>query len=364
MALYEITADNLHRLDETSFDLAGLRERYDLQRLLRTQIEVIAPDTLVIAEEFGDWDESKRRIDLLALDKDANIVVIELKRTDDGGHMELQAVRYAAMVSTMKFDNAVEIYSRYLANHGQSDDARKTILDFLEWENPDEDLFGQDVRILLASANFSKELTTAVMWLNERELDIRCVRIIPYQDNGRVLIDVQQVVPLPEAADYIIKIRDKEHKGRQERNERSNLRWKFWQGLLEVARSKTKLHSNSSPTEYHWINTGAGIGGVSYNYVIRQHGGTVEVFFGRKDADANKRMFDELYSHKVEIEQSFGDALSWNRMDGKLGSKVGSNVEVGGYQDPEATWHLAQNAMVDAMIRLERSVKPFVSKIR
>ena len=80
MALYEITADNLHKLDETSFDLAGLRERYDLQRLLRSQIEVIAPDTLVIAEEFGDWDESKRRIDLLALDKDANIVVVELKR--------------------------------------------------------------------------------------------------------------------------------------------------------------------------------------------------------------------------------------------------------------------------------------------
>src|ERR1044072_3212501 len=131
MALYEITSDNLHRLDETSFDLAGGRERYDLQRLLRSQIEVIAPETLVIAEEFGDWDDSKRRIDLLALDKDANIVVVELKRTDDGGHMELQAVRYAAMVPTMSFDNAVEIYGRYLATHGHGDDdARKTILDF------------------------------------------------------------------------------------------------------------------------------------------------------------------------------------------------------------------------------------------
>lgn len=364
MALYEITAENLHRLDETSFDLVGLRERYDLQRLLRSQIEVIAPDTLVIAEEFGDWDESKRRIDLLALDKDANIVVIELKRTDDGGHMELQAVRYAAMVSTMSFDNAVEIYGRYLASHGHTDDPKKTILDFLEWQEPNQDLFAQDVRILLASANFSKELTTAVMWLNERELDIRCIRIIPYQDNGRILIDVQQVVPLPEAADYIIRIRDKEHKGRQERNERSSLRWRFWQGLLEVARSKTKLHSNISPTEYHWISTGAGIGGVSYNYVVRQHGGTVEVFFGRKDADANKRMFEELYSHKGEIEQSFGEELSWERLDGKLGSKVAYYVEAGGYQDPEQTWSVAHNAMVDAMIRLERSVKPFVLKLR
>ena len=201
------------------------------------------------------------------------------------------------------------------------------------------------------------------MWLNKRELDIRCIRIIPYQDNGRVLIDVQQVVPLPEATDYIIKIRDKEHKGRQERNERSNLRWRFWQGLLEVAKRKTRLHSNISPTEYHWISTGAGIGGVSYNYVIRQHAGTVEVFFGRKDAAANKRMFDDLYSHKVEIEQTFGEGLSWERLDGKLGSKVAHYVDVGGYQDSEQTWALAQNAMVDAMIRLERSVKPFLARL-
>ena len=364
MALYEITADNLHKLDETSFDFAGLRERYDLQRLLRSQIEVIAPDTLVIAEEFCDWEESKRRIDLLALDKDANIVVIELKRTDDGGHMELQAIRYAAMVSTINFEKAVEIYGRYLSNHGQDEDARKGILTFLDWDTADEDLFAKDVRILLASADFSKELTTSVMWLNERELDIRCIRIVPYQDGDRILIDVQQVVPLPEASDYIIKIREKEHKERQERNERSNLRRKFWQGLLGIARAKTKLHSNISPTEYHWIGTGSGLGGVSYNYVIRQHTGTVELFFGRKDSVANKRMFDELYSHKSEIEQAFADELAWERLNEKQGSKIAYYLKTGGYQDPEERWKSIQEAMVDAMIRLEQSVKPFVSKLR
>jgi len=45
-------------------------------------------------------------------------VVIELKRTEDGGHMELQAIRYAAMVSAMTFDGAVEIYGRYLRERG------------------------------------------------------------------------------------------------------------------------------------------------------------------------------------------------------------------------------------------------------
>ena len=100
MPIYEFAETDIFRLDETTFNLAGLQERRDLQRLLREHIEVIAPNSLVIAEEFGDWDESRRRIDLLAIDKEANLVVIELKRTEDGGHMELQSIRYASMVST------------------------------------------------------------------------------------------------------------------------------------------------------------------------------------------------------------------------------------------------------------------------
>ena len=177
MPLYEVTNDNLAKILQATFEQVGLRERADLQRLLKKQIDVILPYTLVIAEEFGEWEESKRRIDLLALDKDANLVVIELKRTEDGGHMDLQAIRYAAMVSTMTFERVVDIYQRYL---GGNSDARADILDFLDWEEPDEDSFAQDVKIVLVSANFSKELTTAVMWLNKRDLDIRCIRLMPY----------------------------------------------------------------------------------------------------------------------------------------------------------------------------------------
>src|SRR5262245_55477707 len=99
MPIYEITAHRLVELRQTSFSGHGLRERGDLQRLLRDQANVIAPDVLIIAEEFGDWEDSRRRIDLLGIDKKANLVVLVLKRTDDGGHMDLQAIRYAAMIS-------------------------------------------------------------------------------------------------------------------------------------------------------------------------------------------------------------------------------------------------------------------------
>jgi RecB family endonuclease NucS len=132
MPIYEFAQSGIKLLKAITFSSAGLQERKDLQRLLRENVEVIAPDTLVISEEFGDWEESRRRIDLLAIDKDANLVVIELKRIEDGGHMELQAIRYASMVSTMTFDQAADVFERYLKQLGGSDqDARAVMLDFL-----------------------------------------------------------------------------------------------------------------------------------------------------------------------------------------------------------------------------------------
>lgn len=67
MAIYEILADGLKKVDETSFSEEGIRERADLQRLLRDSVEVVSPDTLVISEEFGEWQDSRRRIDLLGV---------------------------------------------------------------------------------------------------------------------------------------------------------------------------------------------------------------------------------------------------------------------------------------------------------
>ena len=219
MAIYRLIDDRLEPLTQTEFAEEGVRERQDLQQLLKEKIEVISPDTLVLSEEFGGWQDSRRRIDLLGIDKDANLVVIELKRNEDGGHMDLQSIRYAAMASTLTFKKAVDTLSQYFAKIGKDEDAQTTILEFLEWDEPDEETFGQDVRIVLASAEFSKEITTSVLWLNDHGLDIRCVRLKPYRDNDYLLLDVQQIIPLPEATEYQIRLRDK---AREERSARRN----------------------------------------------------------------------------------------------------------------------------------------------
>ena len=217
MAIYHFENNSFTKLQETNFSVEGIKERQHLQSALREQIEIIAPNCLVIAEEFSEWSESQRRIDLLAIDKQANIVVIELKRTDTGEFMELQAIRYASMVSTLTFQKATEIYQKHLNAKGLTDDAETMLLEFLSWDEAKAEDFAADVRIVLVSANFSKELTTSVMWLNERDLDIRCVRLIPSKFNNEIFVDVQQIIPLPEAESYQIKMKQQSEERREAR---------------------------------------------------------------------------------------------------------------------------------------------------
>jgi len=234
MAIYELTNETLLPVPTTSFEVEKLRERQDIQRLLRVNIEAISPDTLVIAEEYGHFVDSNRRIDLLGIDKNANLVVIELKRDDVGGHMELQAIRYAAMVANLTWEQAVSAYKEFLGNTDQDNDAESTMLDFLGWDTSSDDDFAQDVRIVLAARNFSKEITTSVLWLNEHDLDITCVRLNPLRLDDRLLLNVEQIIPLPEALDYQIEVR---HKKREERAARSGGK----------DRSRLNLYVNSQP---------------------------------------------------------------------------------------------------------------------
>lgn len=173
---------------------------------------MIGDDLLVIAEEFSQWADSRRRVDLLAIDRSGALVVIELKRTEDGGHMELQAIRYAAMVSTLTFQQAVAAHADFI--EASAEDSEHALLEFLGKPTAPSE-FGKAVRIVLVSADFSRELTTTVLWLNASGLDIRCVRLRPYSLDGRTLLEVDQIIPLREAQDYWVRVKEKQEEARQ-----------------------------------------------------------------------------------------------------------------------------------------------------
>lgn len=210
MAIFKLENQKFIELENTSFISENIKETNDLQKFIINSIEIIDNELLVISNEFGDWEDSRRKIDILCLDKDANLVVIELKRTESGGHMELQSIRYAAMISSMTFDKAVKTFSEYLLKTNDlNKDAEDIILNFLGWSDIQEEDFANDVRIILISADFSKEITTSVLWLIDRKIDIKCIKIKLQKDQEKLYFDIQQIIPLKETADYQVRLREK-----------------------------------------------------------------------------------------------------------------------------------------------------------
>jgi hypothetical protein len=70
MTFYKVDTNQqkLEKLESISFADNQWQERTHLQPLLRDNPESIDPNLLIIADEFSNWEDSKRRIDLLALD--------------------------------------------------------------------------------------------------------------------------------------------------------------------------------------------------------------------------------------------------------------------------------------------------------
>lgn len=362
MPIYQLTKDAIRPLAATSFAQQGVRERDDLQRLLKANIAVITDDVLVIAEEFAEWEDSKRRIDLLGIDRAANLVVVELKRDDDGTHMELQAIRYAAMVSSMTFARAVEVYQAFLDLGQGGKDAKRQLLEYLGWDEPREDDFARDVRIILVAADFSKEITTSVLWLNERDLDVRCVRMKPYQNGTEIIVDVQQVVPLPEAEDYTIQLKQKEQAQRAEQAARQSERKAFWAAVLPEVQRMTGRFRNWTPPDGDWLAASVGIKGIRVVLRVRRNDCAVDLYIdnGPGSREWNKAVYDRLMIHRAEIDAAYGPGLEWFRMDERQASSLTVYPIKIGYISTPAEWPDAARGIAEHAQRMFNVLKPFM----
>lgn len=367
MPLFEMTDQSFRPVPEKSFTDMGIGERSDIQRLLRTQIEVLGDDLYVLSEEFAEWEDSRRRIDLLAIDKEARLVVIELKRTQDGGHMELQAIRYASMVARMTFARAVEIHEAFLGRMGQPPgDARGRMLSFLGWAEPMEDRFAGDVRIVLVSEGFSKELTTAVLWLRDRDIDIRCIQLQPYRSDGKTLIDVRQVIPLPEAQDYMIRIREKEQQERRSRaarfsEESQQACLDYWQGVLAELEPSGILEPGMRPHRKEHIRFNVGWPDFHLKAFFSRASPKAGVWVTCRGDDGFAN-YEALKAHGAEIERALGQAIEWtDQEDDDRGTIFVPLPGIDATDRPD--WPRQHRTIAQTVLHLQRALKPFVEPL-
>jgi len=313
--------NRLSRLVQKRFSDLNLRERDHLQEWLANQPDALGEELLIIQKEFDGFDETRERLDLLALDKDGNLVVIENKLDDSGRDVTWQALKYTAYVSGLTKTQIVDIYQQYLDRFCGGGNAVARLCEFMEVEDLGEIHLnpGNDQRMIFIAANFRREVTATVLWLLSRGIKAQCFKVTPFMLGEELILDIQQIIPTPEAADFMIGMSTKDNEEKvthDTQKQRHKLRYEFWEAALERLRADgVEIYRNISPARNHWLSAGSGVRSCPYQMIFSKDEARVELNFGRSEASENKWLFDQLHAQKDQLEARFDAPMTWRRMD-------------------------------------------------
>ncbi|WP_112911352.1 DUF4268 domain-containing protein [Escherichia coli] len=353
------------------FSELGFTERKHLQEWLAHEPSALGEELLIIQKEFDGFDDTRERLDLLALDKDGNLVIIENKLDDSGRDVVWQALKYASYCASLTKAQIVDIYQQYLDRYepvtaevdllNAPASASARICEFLDAPDLDELKLnlGNSQRIMLVAANFRKEVTSTALWLLGQGISIACFKITPYSLGEQLLINIDQIIPTPEAKELMIGINAKEAEEKTTEvvlKNRHTVRREYWERALEAfQKSACQLYNNISPSNDHWLSAGSGLSGCPYNLIFLQKELRVELCISRGVTEENKYLFDLLSQSKQDIEHTFGAELEWMRLDEKKSCRIQFSTKADGFNKdtwPQAVaWHLEQ------MTKLEKALK-------
>ena len=354
------------KIEQKSFSELGFREREHLQEWLAKNPSMFGEEFLIIQKEFDGFSNTRERLDLLALDKQGNLVIIENKLDDTGRDVVWQSLKYASYCSSLGKEEIRTIFQDYINKKGEEQLAEVVISDFFGKDYEEIILNrGNSQRIILVAANFRKEVTSTVLWLMNYNLRLQCFKVTPFQNGKELLLDIEQIIPIKDAEEYIIKMAEKSKDDSMveaQASERHKIREEFWSNLLNKMKSKSDLFRNKSTTKENWIATGAGISGVSYNFAITKSSARIELYIRSDQKEKNKEIFDYMYSNKQTIESSINNKIIWERFEDKDASKLYINIEKNYFE--KENWQILIDLLVDNMIYFHKVIDGYLKEFK
>lgn len=346
-------------LQAKGFAELGFKERKNLQEWLAHRPDALGEDLLIIQKEFAGFAETRERLDLLALDKSGNLVVIENKLDDSGRDVVWQALKYASYCANLTKSQIVEIFQKHLKKHDE--DAESKICEFLNADDINEVKIntGNSQRLIFVAANFPKEVTNTALWLLGQGISIQCFRATPYAFGEELLLKIDQIIPTPEAEEFMIGMKAKEDEEKSTEvvlKDRERVRLAFWEEALKsFEKSECRLYDSVNPSKDHWLGAGSGVALCPFILVFLKTQIRVELYLGRRYIAENKFLFDELEKQKEEIEKNFGEKLIWNQKEDRKASLIQFRKPFDCYN--QENWPEMIEWLISKMTLLEKVLK-------
>lgn len=361
MFILDEKTNRIKEIKPSKFHDLQLSETKHLQEWIANNPTCLLEELLIIQKEFSGFSETNERLDLLALDKDGRLVIIENKLDDTGKDVVWQALKYVSYCSTLTKLQIKEIYQSYLDKQNIGTTAEESLSDFYNGKPFAElSLNDDDQRIILIAGNFRKEVTSTVMWMLNHGISVQCFKITPFKYDYQVFLDLEQIIPVKEAEDYIIKMADKNREEKESKDTNrgiEELRKEFWIELLSKFNSVSNQYKNISPTTDHWLSNGSGVSGVVFAFVATTAYASVDLTINWGSQEENKKLFDLLKEESVEIERDFAiGLLEWQRLDNKKSCRITYRNSDFNIMNREQ-WPDMIDFLSNAMPRFEKALK-------
>jgi len=193
----------------------------DIEELLRQNIDMICDEEesmLIVGKQVRNAQLG--RSDLTAIDNHGDIVLIEIKRDrkdieNRRESFEFQAIRYAASYATIEDEEDLvnKVYAPYIEKYRHefkhestsltsTELAMRKLNEFLTDNNASG--FNKRQKIVLVASDFDEQTISAVAWLNNNGVDISCYKLIPYQLNEEILLQIEKILPINDYNDYYV----------------------------------------------------------------------------------------------------------------------------------------------------------------
>jgi hypothetical protein len=183
MEIYEINQDNMTRLPETDVEYEENLEN----RLVQTKAAKIGGVEILYIGRQGTTEHGKY-YDIVGVDKNGDIVIVELKRDETPRKVIAQALDYTSRLRHRDYNELQTDYEKFLSEEGYVDGDVPSLLDahqdHFDLDEPlSEDEFNNDQRVLIIGGSIDDATTNMADYLRDRGgIDVVLVEYSLYHD--------------------------------------------------------------------------------------------------------------------------------------------------------------------------------------
>jgi hypothetical protein len=137
----------------------------------------------------------------------------------------------------------------------------------------------------------------------------------------------------------------------------------YFQSLIDELRTNHKFTNAKVGQPQNWYSFSSGVRGVIFSNSFAQGGKVrVELYIDLQDKDLNKKVFDRMQQQQAAIEEKYGAALTWERLDDRRACRIAVYRD-GSIDDPAETQSQVKQWSIDNLLLMRKVLLPKAKEV-